>query len=65
MNVDEDRAGIPSRQLRFQFRRDGPVLPMATLRECQVLVARLLEEVLRAESVAGQQRSQDEREDQG
>jgi hypothetical protein len=50
MKRNRYRPLTPSRQQRFEFTRDGPRLPMATVRECQALLARLLVEVFRGES---------------
>jgi hypothetical protein len=42
----------PARQPPLRFTRAGPDLPRTVMRECQVLLTRLLLEVIRAESAS-------------
>ncbi len=52
MTQHVDQALPPAHQPPLGFTRDGPDLPRTVMRECQVLLTRLLVEVIRAESAS-------------
>ncbi len=52
MTQHVDQPLPPACQLPLRFTREGPDLPRTVMRECQVLLTRLLVEVIRAESAS-------------
>ncbi len=52
MTQHVDQPFSPARQRPLGFTREGPDLPRTVMRECQVLLTRLLVEVIRAESAS-------------